>query len=108
MMARNPSYRSRSDVNAEDVTTTPTLLDVRHVDILPEFAFEMCPEVVVRMSVVAMCDQIDVVSRDRVFDSIDCLFEEQLAVLGVMGFLEIRRPGVVVDRFRYWTDVVVG
>jgi hypothetical protein len=100
------------DVSADDVAPTAALFDVLPADVrLPESVAESVIEVCLRMAMRFVGDEIDVVAAGRVFDGLNRVSFEQRAIVGVLWFLEIRRPRVVVstvsDGFRFAVAVIV-
>lgn len=86
-------------MNASDVPAATALLDVRPRDFLAEGVFERFEKVRLRMAVVALSDEIDVIPGGGVFDRLLGLFDYEVAALGVLGLFEGDRPRVVPNAF---------
>jgi len=79
-------------VYADDVAATAALFDVLPVDRVAEFGLELVEEILGRVAVVRVGDEVDVVPLGRVLDGLDALSDDEVTVVGVFGFLQVRGP----------------
>jgi hypothetical protein len=87
-------------VNPGDVAAATALLDVLPRDRLAVGVVEGREEIRLRVAVVAVGHEVDVVPARGVFDRLLRLFDYEVAALGVPRFFEVGRPRVVVDSVR--------
>jgi hypothetical protein len=73
------------------------LVDVLPLDAVTILGVHGVVEVRLGVAVCFVGDQVDVGPRSGVFDRRDRLLDEELAVVGVFGAFEVRRPRVLVD-----------
>ena len=90
------------------MTTAATLFDVAPLDVVAVLVGECFEEVLTRMIVIPVRDEIYVVTRGRMIDRVDGLLDNERTVVRVVRLFKIRRPRVVVHTIRDRFDVVVG
>jgi hypothetical protein len=99
-----------SDVGAEDVTAAVTLADILPVDLVTELSFENRGEILRRVTVFLVSDELNVGAFDGVLEGFDGLSDYQISIGSVFRLFEVCRPSTLVgsvgDRFGTLVAVV--